>query len=82
MTEYISKEHLKLVYKVLYCVEGKDISIDFNTILDALPCIKLNNNGDVESKAIEELTVRVDAISELLFELRDEFHCYKKENEE
>lgn len=81
MTEYISKEHLKLVFKVIDCVEyeeGEGINIDFNTIIDAIPCIKLNDNGDVESKAIEELTVRVDAISELLFELREEFHCYKK----
>jgi hypothetical protein len=81
MTEYISKEHLKLVFKVLDCVEyeeGEGINIDFNTIIDAIPCIKLNDNGDVESKAVEELTVRIDAISELFFDLQEEFHCYKK----
>ena len=81
MTEYISKEHLKLVFKVLDCVECEEVeglNIDFNTIIDAIPCIKLNDNGDVESKAIEELTVRVDAISELFFALQDEFRGYKK----
>ena len=79
MTEYISKEHLKLAFKLLDCIEDYDcMSVDFVKFIDALPCIKLNDNGDVESKAVEELTVRVDAISELFFDLREEFHRYKK----